>query len=55
MKTLSMYDVQCDACKEWKHYKDEFAWSGNKRSSKCNACRGQSPEPQDSLSLGTRR
>lgn len=55
MKTLSMYDVQCDACKEWKHYKDEFAWRGGKRSQKCNDCRGKSPEPKEDPPPGSRR
>ena len=42
---LSMYDIQCDACHQWKHYKEEYNWRGGKRSLKCKDCQGKSSEP----------
>ena len=40
---LSIYDVQCDACREWKHYKEDFVWKGGKRSGKCKECQVKGP------------
>ena len=42
---LSMYDVQCSVCKEWKHYKDEFPWKSGKRGQSCYDLQSLSPPP----------
>ena len=55
MQALSMYDVQCSDCKEWKHYKDEFQWSKGKRGQKCNDCRGKAPQEPIEEKPTTRR
>ena len=58
---LSIYDIQCDGCHKWKHYKEEYNWKGGKRTLKCKECQGGKsevevePTPSTKTKTGSRR